>query len=139
MVARPEGRARRRKGPGRRPPVPSANAAAVVEEVGFAAPPALFDGRVGLFGGFRGFDLFLANRAFRLAFGLEGFPDDRRLGIAARPAAIDAAAGSAVDAQHADILRRGEGHRLAVGERTEEELLVDRRGAAADRKNTRVN
>src|SRR3546814_20098826 len=32
---------------------------------------------------------------------------------------------------HADILRRGEGHRLAVGERIEEELLVDRRGETA--------
>src|SRR3546814_3372577 len=76
-----------------------------LEEVGVAAPPALFDGRVGLFGGLRGFDLFLANRAFRLAFGLEGFPDDRRLGIAARPAAIDAAAGSAVG-----LVQRSEEH-----------------------------
>src|SRR3546814_10230924 len=94
--------------PARPPPGPSDDAAAVVEEVGVAAPPAMLDGCVVLFRGFRRLDLFLANRAFRLAFGLEGFPADRRLRIAARPASIDAAAGATVDADHADILRRGE-------------------------------
>src|SRR3546814_20548881 len=98
---------RQRKSPARPPPGPSDDAAAVVEEVGVAAPPALLDGCVGLFRGFRRLDLFLANRAFRLAFGLEGFPDDRRLRLAARPASIDAPAGATVAADTSGTDRQG--------------------------------
>src|SRR3546814_2384462 len=101
---------RQRKSPARPPPGPSDDAAAVVEEVGVAAPPALLDGCVGLFRGFRRLDLFLAYSAFRLAFGLEGFPDDRRLWIAARPAAIDQAARATGVADHAALFQRVEGH-----------------------------
>src|SRR3546814_6050857 len=64
-------------------------------------------------------------------FGLEGLPDDRRLGIGARPGAIDAPARLAIDTHHAHALWRGEGDRLAIGERGVREILEDRRGIAA--------
>src|SRR3990167_3616507 len=86
----------------------SDDTAAVVEEVVVAAPRRALSHRCVLPpGGLHRLDLFFADRPARFAFGLERFPDDRRLGIGPRPAAIDAAARPAVDAHHPHALGRG--------------------------------
>src|SRR3546814_174959 len=102
------------------------------QEFAVAAPArALLDGHVLPLRCLDRLDLFFANRPPRLAFGLEGLPDDRCLGIGARPGAIDAPARLAIDTHHAHALWRGEGDRLAIGERGVREILEDRRGIAA--------